>query len=139
MKRYPHAAGAAALLLLVAACGSSPAPAAPTSSGIVITGFAYTGALTVKAGQQVTVTNDDPANHTLTDDKTLAAAGQAPTGQTPTAQTPSSQKTATFSTGTIAPSGGTRAFTAPAQPGSYPFGCRVHPTMHGTLTVQGGT
>jgi plastocyanin len=112
MKRHPPAAGAAALLVLLAACGSSES-AAPASSGIVIIGFAYTGSLTVKTGQQVTVTNDDPTQHTLTDPNGL------------------------FSTGTIEASGGTQSFTAPAKPGSYPLVCRFHPTMHGTLVVQG--
>src|SRR4029079_3775218 len=49
------------------------------------------------------------------------------------------QKTGLFSTGAIDPSGGTATFTAPAKPGIYPFGCRFHPTMKGTLTVQGST
>jgi plastocyanin len=113
MKCFPPAAGAAALLILLAACSSSES-AAPASSGVVISGFTYTGSLTVKTGQQVTVTNDDPTQHTLTD-----------------------QKTGLFSTGTIEASGGTATFTAPAKSGSYPFGCRFHPTMHGTLVVQG--
>ena len=139
MNRYPLAAGVVSLFILPVACGSSSDATAPTSGGIVIVGFQYTGSLTVKAGQQVTVTNDDPTDHTLTDQTTLARerpGGQTPGGQTPGGQTPGGP-TAQFSTGTIDPSGGTRSFTAPTAPGSYAFGCRVHPTMHGTLTVQG--
>ena len=113
MRRYPLTAGAAVLLVVVAACGSSES-AAPTSGGIEIIGFAYTGSLTYKPGQKVTVTNDDPTQHTVTD-----------------------QKTGLFSTGTIDPSGGTATFTTPTKPGIYPFGCRFHPTMTGILTVQG--
>ena len=113
MNRYPIAAAVAGLFVLLAACGSSE-PSASSPGGIVISGFAYSGSLTVKAGQEVTVTNEDPTQHTLTD-----------------------QRTGLFSTGTIEPSGGTRSFTAPTEPGSYPFVCRVHPTMLGTLTVQG--
>jgi plastocyanin len=142
MNRYPLAAGVAGLFILLVACSPSAEPAAPTSGGIVIIGFKYTGSLTVNPGQSVTVTNDDATDHTLTDPTTLAGqtpAGQTPGGQTPTGQTPTGQKAALFSTGTIAPSGGTESFTAPAAPGSYPFGCRFHPTMKGTLTVQGGT
>ena len=109
MRRYPFAA--AVMLILVAACGSSESAAPTSGGGIDISGFTYIGSLTVKPGQQVRVTNDDPTQHTLTDPKGL------------------------FSTGTIEPSGGTATFTAPAKPGSYPFVCRFHPTMAGTLTV----
>jgi plastocyanin len=151
MNRYPLAAGVACVFTLLVACSSSSAPGAspsgaPASGGIVITNFKYTGSLTVKTGQQVTVTNDDTTDHTLTDQPTLDAERQgAPTpgAQTPGAPTPGAQtpggSTAQFSTGTVDPSGGTRSFTAPAAAGSYPFGCRVHPTMKGTLTVQAGT
>jgi len=130
MNRYPLAAGAAGLLTLLVACGSSSEPAAPKSAAIVISGSAYSGSLTVNAGQDVTVTNQDPTRHTLTDQKTLA-------NQTPAGQAPAGQKTGLFSTGTIPASGETESFTAPATPGSYPFGCRFHPTMTGTLVVQG--
>ena len=111
MNRYPLAAGAVGLFTLLVACGSSSGPAAPASAQIDISGFAYIGSLTVKPGQQVRVTNEDPTQHTLTDPKGL------------------------FSTGTIEASGGTATFTAPATPGTYPFVCRFHPTMTGTLTV----
>ena len=118
MKRYPLAAGAAALFILLAACGSSSGPAktaSPQSSGIVIRDSAYSGSMTVKTGQKVTVTNLDPTPHTLTN-----------------------RRTALFSTGTIRASGGTGTFTAPTAPGSYPFWCLKHPaTMRGTLIVQG--
>jgi hypothetical protein len=117
MKRYVPAAGAAALLILLAGCGSSSDPAgtaSPTPGGIVISSSTYTGPMTVKPGQKVTVTNQDPMQHTLTN-----------------------RRTALFSTGTIEGNGGTETFTAPTKPGSYPFGCLLHPAMHGTLIVQG--
>lgn len=131
MKRYALATGAAALSVLLAACGSSsktagtalslssaaattPAIATTALGGIVISGFAFSGTMTVKAGQKVTVRNQDSAVHTLTDTKTHL-----------------------FDTGNIAGSGGTETFTAPTKPGSYPFGCRYHPSMQGTLVVQG--
>ena len=127
MRRYALAAGAAALSVLLAACGSSsttagtasvPSSAAVTtakaSGGIAISGFAFSGTMTVKPGQKVTVTNQDSAIHTLTD-----------------------KKTHLFDTGNIAGGGGTGTFTAPTKPGSYPFGCRYHPNMAGTLVVQG--
>ena len=87
-----------------------PGPAA----GIVISGFAYSGTLTVKPGQKVTVTNKDSAAHTLTDAKTHL-----------------------FDTGNVAGNGGTGTFTAPTKAGSYPFGCTYHPKMAGTLVVKG--
>ena len=112
MNRSPLAAAAAALLLLLGACGSSES-AAPGPGGIVISGSAYSGSLTVKPGQQVTVTNEDPADHTLT-----------------------SQTAGQFNTGTI-PAGGASTFTAPTAPGGFPFFCRIHLAMRGTLVVQG--
>jgi plastocyanin len=68
----------------------------------------------VRPGQKVTVTNKDSVAHTVTDKNTHA-----------------------FDTGNIAANGGTATFTAPAKPGSYPFGCSYHPNMHGTLVVSG--
>ena len=125
MKRYPLASVAAALFILLAACGTSSDPAAPASGGIIISASAYSGSLTVKPGQRVTVTNEDPTRHTLTDQTTLAG------------QTPAGQGTELFNTGTIPASGDTEWFTAPATPGTYPFGCRFHSAMLGILTVQG--
>jgi plastocyanin len=135
MTRYLIAAGAA-LTLVLASCSSSShttkntaassataasaasasttaATAPAATGGIVINGFAFSGTLTVKAGQKVTVTNKDSVAHTLTD-----------------------KQTHKFDTGNIAGNGGTGTFTAPTTPGSYPFGCRYHPDMHGTLVVQ---
>jgi len=86
----------------------------PASGGIVISSFAYSGTMTVKPGEKVTVTNKDSAAHTLTDTKTRL-----------------------FDTGNIAGGGGTGTFTAPTKPGSYPFGCTYHPNMAGTLIVAG--
>jgi plastocyanin len=102
-----------------AATGSGPSKlsspgSAVASGGIDISGFAYSGALTVKPGQKVTVTNKDSVAHTLTD-----------------------KKTHLFDTGNIPANGGTGTFTAPTKPGSYPFGCTYHPEMAGTLIVQG--
>jgi plastocyanin len=83
------------------------------AGGIRISGFAYSGTMTVKPGQKVTVTNDDSVTHTLTDK--------------------ASHK---FDTGDIPGGGGTKTFTAPTRPGRYPFGCTIHPEMKGTLVVQ---
>lgn len=80
----------------------------------MISSFAFSGTLTVKPGQKVTVTNQDSAAHTLTD-----------------------KKSHLFDTGNIAGGGGTGTFTAPTKPGSYPFVCLFHPSMQGTLIVKG--
>lgn len=125
MTRLSIAAGTLAALLALTACSSSSSPPAnsgtttssssATQSGptITIKDFGYSGALTVKPGEKVTVKNEDSAAHTLTD-----------------------KKTKKFDTGKIPAEGGTGTFTAPSTPGSYPFGCTYHPEMAGTLVVK---
>ena len=90
------------------AAPSSPAPAAAAT--ITIDSFKFTD-VTVPPGAQVTVVNNDSAEHTVTSD----VAG-------------------TFN---VEVEGKRQVtFTAPTQPGMYPFHCTYHPSMHGTLTVQ---
>jgi plastocyanin len=75
--------------------------------------FAFQPASTsVKAGSTITVKNNDSVAHTVTADNN------------------------SFNTGDIN-GGGTKTFTAPSNPGSFPFHCSIHPFMHGTLTVTG--
>jgi plastocyanin len=134
MNRYSIAATAAAVTLMLSSCSSSksgsPASTAPPgggtsaasgasasgapapANGITIKNFAFSGTMTVTAGQKVTVTNRDSTAHTLTD-----------------------MKTHKFDTGNIDP-GATKSFTAPSAAGSYPFGCTYHSNMHGTLVVK---
>ena len=125
-RRLALAVCGATLVVLLASCGGSSgsssgsAPGSPTATsaahaagGIRISGFAYSGTMTVKPGQKVTVTNDDSVTHTLTD-----------------------KVSHKFDTGDIPGNGGTKTFTAPTQPGRYPFGCTIHPDMKGTLLVQ---
>jgi plastocyanin len=66
---------------------------------------------TAKAGQKISVSNDDPTQHSLTSDDGL------------------------FDTGLLSPSQ-KGSFTAPAKAGTYKFHCQIHTTMAGTLTVQ---
>ncbi|MFB7620630.1 cupredoxin domain-containing protein [Kitasatospora sp. NPDC056181] len=109
-----------------AASPASPSPAATSPAGtaspsgansnaavrVSIKNFLFEpAAITVQPGATVTVVNEDSTAHTLT----------------------ASDKS--FDTGTIAP-GGTATFTAPAQTGSHPYICSIHPFMHGTLTVS---
>jgi len=91
---------------------SSTSTTTASTATITIDSFAYSGDLTVKAGAKVTVTNKDTVPHTLTDKATMK-----------------------FDTGTISPNA-SATFTAPTKAGSYPFGCRFHSEMHGTLIVQ---
>ncbi|MDA8047076.1 MAG: cupredoxin domain-containing protein [Actinomycetota bacterium] len=104
----------AALGLVLAGCGTSgrsnatsPKTAPDT---IVIKNFTFVPArLTVAPGATVTVHNEDSATHTVT--------GKP------------------FDTGDIR-GGTTTTFTAPGQPGTYPYMCTIHQYMTGTLVVS---
>lgn len=87
--------------------GSSPA-AAPAQ--ILIKGFKYQGAETVSPGAEITVTNEDIEAHTITADAGNAFDAIAKVG--------------------------TNTFTAPAEPGTYPYHCIFHGNMRGTLIVK---
>ena len=92
----------------VSSAASSPAPAAAAT--ITIDGFKFSD-VTVPPGAQVTVVNNDSAEHSVTSDTGGAFDVEV-----------EGKKQVTF--------------TAPTQPGTYPFHCTYHPSMHGTLTVQ---
>jgi plastocyanin len=80
-----------------------------TGEGITAEGFAFNDA-TAAAGATVPVTNADGATHTVTaDDGSFdVSVGGGESGE----------------------------FTAPAEPGDYPFHCEIHTSMTGTLTVE---
>lgn len=82
---------------------------APEAVTITIEGFEYTDPGTVAPGTEITVENLDDAAHTVTHE------GGA------------------FDL-TIAP-GETATFTAPDEPGEYPYICTFHAGMTGTLVV----
>ncbi len=95
---------------------STPAASGqPTASGltIVIQNFKYSpSTLTVKAGDVITFTNMDSAPHSIvSDDGSSFSTGELSQGQSTT-------------------------FTAPSAAGTYPFHCRVHPSITGTIVVQ---
>jgi plastocyanin len=90
---------------------SSPA-AQPAGSEIVISNFVYSVPASVSPGQQLTIVNNDSANHTVTSDANNV-----------------------FDT-VISGGGGTEPFTAPTTPGTYAFHCKYHANMHGSLVVQ---
>lgn len=101
--------------------GSTESPSPETSSSpsaneptITIENMAFSPiTLTVSAGAEVFVTNNDGIAHTVTSNDGVS-----------------------FDTGTINP-GTTTSFTAPSQPGTYAFHCTIHPTtMKGILIVK---
>jgi plastocyanin len=85
-------------------------PAAASAATITIAGMGYGQPVTVPAGAQIALKNNDSVEHSVTSD----AAGK-------------------FNVDVEANEGGT--LTAPTEPGQYAFHCKYHPSMHGTLTV----
>ena len=115
-------------LTLLTACGSSAtsgvAPGRPSSASasgaaapssaaamIHIHGFGYQVPESVARGATVTVMNMDGEAHSVTADAGGAFDAQV-TGDA------------------------VGSFTAPTEPGSYPFHCSYHSTMHGLLVVR---
>jgi plastocyanin len=125
-KLHGAVAALGVIALVVAGCGSSgntgygATSAAPATSSaalaasgptIAISGMAFGEPVTVSPGAQVAITNGDGVEHSVTS-KTA--------GQFDTEVDANGQKT----------------FTAPTQPGEYPFYCKYHSNMKGTLTVK---
>ena len=114
------------IVATVTACGSSStttaetatsataeatAPATAPAATITIENFTFNTPESVPAGATIAVKNSDPAEHSVTADS----------GNTFNVEIES---------------GETKTFTAPSQPGSYPYHCSYHPMMHGTLVVK---
>lgn len=104
--------------------GTATATASPTTTAAQTSGTATAGAatitianmsfgdpITVSPGAQITIKNDDSAEHSVTSD----TAGK-------------------FDVEVEGKEQGT--LTAPTEPGEYPFHCTYHPSMHGTLIVK---
>jgi plastocyanin len=99
--------------VFVAPVSQARVPAhSPSRPVIKISNFGFHGDLVVRPGVKVTVKNKDGVTHTLTD-----------------------KKTHLFDTGRIHP-GHSKTFRAPKKVGRYPFGCKIHPEMKGTLIVR---
>lgn len=114
--------------VLVTACGGTDtsAPQPPSGIGsidsstttaaaapdIVISNYTFTVRGPVKAGQPVTIVNNDESSHSVTAD-----AGNV------------------FDV-RVSGGGGTSTFTAPTTPGTYALHCKYHAHMVGSLTVQ---
>ena len=88
---------------------SAPAPAGDAT--ITITNMSFGGPVTVPPGAQITIKNDDSAEHSVTSD----TAGKFDVHVDGTEE------------GTL---------TAPTEPGEYAYHCTYHPSMHGTLIVK---
>lgn len=89
---------------------SATVASAPTAAGAVLTiqSFQFS-ALTVTAGQEITINNADGVKHTVTaDDKTFSVE---------------------------VPGGGSATLTI-ATPGTYAIHCEVHSSMKGTIVVN---
>jgi plastocyanin len=132
LRRRAMCVATSVLVMIATACGrddnqeTAPAtePALPTTTapptttspvpavGTEITIFDFEMSdLTVPPGAQVTVVNKDSEEHTVT-----------------------SNTPGTFDSKVLGNSQST--FTAPTAPGSYPFHCSHHSSMHGMLVVQ---
>ncbi|MGH7614807.1 MAG: plastocyanin/azurin family copper-binding protein [Gemmatimonadales bacterium] len=104
--------------------GGGGGGAGGVNASVSIQDFSYTNAtVSIKAGSEVTWSNNGPSSHTATSD------------------TPG-----VFNSGTLPPpsggdpygGGGVAGGTFKVKlntPGTYPYTCAFHPTMHGTVNV----
>jgi plastocyanin len=89
---------------------NSTTHARPAAAMITIKDFAFQGPSSVKPGAELMVMNSDAETHSVTSD------------------------TSGLFDVTVE-AGATAKLTAPTKPGSYPYHCAYHATMHGTLVV----
>ena len=95
---------------MLAACSSSGSSGSSSSSpDITIKDITFPSSTSVSAGATVTIKNDDTVMHTVTADDNKSFDVSVNPGKTAT-------------------------FTAPSA-GTYKFHCKIHSTMHGSLTV----
>jgi plastocyanin len=90
---------------------STSAPAAAGAATMMIMNMSFGEPITVPPGAQITIKNDDSAEHSVTSD-TVGKFDVEVEGN---------------EQGTL---------TAPTEPGEYAFHCTYHPSMHGTLIVK---
>jgi plastocyanin len=90
---------------------TTSAPAEPAGVTITIANNSFGEPVTVAPGAEVTVKNDDTAEHSVTSDTAGAFDEHIDGGESDT-------------------------FTAPTEPGEYAFSCTYHPAMKGTLIVK---
>ena len=92
------------------AAGTTEAPAPADAPTITIADMSFGEPVTVPAGTQITIKNDDSVEHSVT-----------------------SQTAGQFDVHVDGSQQGT--LTAPTEPGEYAFYCVYHPSMKGTLIV----
>lgn len=81
------------------------------SAAVTVQNFSFGAPITVRAGTEVTIDNKDGVEHSVTSD-TAGTFDEDVDGNS------------------------TATFRAPTAPGTYPFHCRYHPEMTGTLVVE---
>ena len=86
-------------------------PAEPAGATITIANMSFGDPVTVAPGAEVTVKNDDTAEHSVTSQTEGVFDEHIDGGEQDT-------------------------FTAPTEPGEYAFYCTYHPSMKGTLIVK---
>ena len=90
---------------------ATSAPASASAATITIANMNFGQPVTVPPGAQITIKNDDSAEHSVTSD----AAGKFDVEVDGKEQ---------------------KTLTAPTEPGDYAYHCTYHPSMHGTLIVK---
>lgn len=90
---------------------TTSAPAQAGAATIMIMDMSFGEPITVPPGAQITIKNDDSAEHSVTSDTAGKFDVHVDGGEQ----------------GTL---------TAPTEPGEYAFHCTYHPSMHGTLIVK---
>ena len=90
---------------------TTEAPIAADAAALTIAGFAFGDPITVPIGTEVTITNEDGAGHTWTSTEGV------------------------WNSGTLS-GGDTFAFVF-TDAGEFGFFCSIHPSMTGSITVQG--
>ena len=86
-------------------------PSTTAGATITIANMAFGEPITVAPGAEIAVVNNDSVEHSVTSDTAGAFDVEVDGNEKKT-------------------------LTAPSQPGDYPFHCKYHPNMKGTLTVK---
>jgi plastocyanin len=107
----PETGTATATASPTATAEETSGPAAAGAATMTIANMSFGEPITVSPGAQITIKNDDSAEHSVTSD----TAGK-------------------FDVEVEGKEQGT--LTAPTEPGEYGFHCTYHPSMHGTLIVK---
>lgn len=93
------------------AASSEQSPAAVAGPTLTIANMAFGQPLTVAPGTEINIVNKDTVEHSVTSETAGVFDVEVDGGESKT-------------------------LTAPTQPGEYPFHCKYHPMMKGTLIVK---